>query len=178
LYNSVSYTPGDLNSVLDEVDNLISSKCCEEHSSCSLQHQTTVVEIISAVVLKYNKNDGETALSTNHIKHGRHRLYFLISILFTSMLRHGYVPDEMICSTIMPIQKNTRKYLNDSSNYRGIALNSPLCKLFEVVVLQKCKDTLQSTDMQFGYKKGVSTTDCTFVVNGIRKGFLPQIAHL
>jgi hypothetical protein len=61
------------------------------------------------------------------------------------------------------------KSLNDSSNYRAIALNSPLCKLLETVILSKAKENLRSSDMQFGYKKGVSTTNCTYVVNEIVK---------
>lgn len=172
LYNSVSYDHDEMDLIMSDIDDHITSKCCDGNL-CTMQHQTTVDEITQAVKsLKYNKNDGFSVLSTNHLKYGTHRLHVLISLLFTSMLRNGYVPEDMLCSTIMPIPKNARKSINESSNYRGIALNSPLCKLFEIVILQKCQDTLKSSDMQFGYKKGVSTTECTATVNEITQYYL------
>jgi hypothetical protein len=54
---------------------------------------------------------------------------------------------------------------------RAIVLNSPICKLFETVILSKAKENLRSSDMQFGYKKGVST-NCTYVVSEIDKMLL------
>ena len=54
--------------------------------------------------------------------------------------------------------------MNDTSNYRGIALNNPLGKVFELSVLCKHRQKLCSSDMQFGYNKGLPTSSCTFVV--------------
>ena len=48
-------------------------------------------------------------------------------------------------------------------NYRGISLNSPLSKLFELVVLDVHSDVLTTSDLQFGFKSSSSTTQCTFV---------------
>ena len=65
---------------------------------------------------------------------------------------------------IVPIPKNARKSLNDSSNYRGIALSSALGKLLDWILIDKNPHILQSCDLQFAYKKHCSTSQCTFVV--------------
>ena len=52
-----------------------------------------------------------------------------------------------------------------SSNYRGIAIASTLSKVLERVILhKKYSDFLCSSDLQFGFKPGYSTTLCTGVL--------------
>ena len=79
------------------------------------------------------------------------------------MLRHGYIPNKMLISTIIPIPKNRRKSLNDSDNYRGIALSSILGKVLDWVILLSSGDALRTSDAQFGFKPKHSTSQCTFV---------------
>jgi hypothetical protein len=90
-----------------------------------------------------------------------------LSLLFTSMIRHGFSPTPFIKSTIVPIPKNVRKSTNDSSNYRGIALNSPLCKLFEMFILCRHRDALSTADLQLGFRKGPSTISCSAIVDEV-----------
>lgn len=80
---------------------------------------------------------------------------------------HNFAPDPVVTSVIQSIPKNNRKSLSDSQNYRGIALASPLIKLFELVILDQHRDILACSDMQFGFKPGLSTTQCTFVLEDI-----------
>ncbi len=54
--------------------------------------------------------------------------------------------------------------LCDSDNYQAIALSSIVGKTFDWVILLKEKDALCSSDMQFGFKEGLSTTECTFTM--------------
>ena len=50
-------------------------------------------------------------------------------LLFNSMLVHGICPDELFKSVIIPIPKNKNKSLNNSKNYRGIALGNIVAKV-------------------------------------------------
>ena len=74
------------------------------------------------------------------------------------------------CSQVVYILGNhtysekKRKFLRESSNYRGIALNSSLSKLLEHVILVNHKEALATSWMQFGFKAKSSTTQCTFVL--------------
>ena len=79
------------------------------------------------------------------------------------MLLHAYIPVDISTSTILPIPKDRKKYLHDSSNYRGIALNSPLGKILDHILLTSYKNIFQTSDRQFGFKAKHSTVQCPFV---------------
>ena len=78
------------------------------------------------------------------------------------MFMHGYVPHNMLIYTFVPIPKNRKKFINDSDNYRGIALSSVLGKVLDWVILKRYEKALQTYDMQFGFKEKHSTAQCTF----------------
>ena len=81
--------------------------------------------------------------------------------LFSSLLAHGVVPDDMTLSTVIPIPKSKNYSQMDSSNYRGIALSSIYGKSFDLVILSRYSDCFMSSDLQFGYKTKRSTAMCT-----------------
>ena len=166
LYNSVSYAHDDMSSVIRDIESRIDTTCCS--GSCPKPHDVHPAHVANALSrLNRGKKDGGFGLSTDHIINAHDKLHVHISFLFTAMLHHGIVPIEMISSTIIPIPKNSKKSINDSKNYRGIALNSPLCKIFELIVLDVHSDILSTSDLQFGFKAKSSTTQCTFVVEEI-----------
>ena len=83
--------------------------------------------------------------------------------LFHAMLIHGYTPVDLLKSSIISIPKDRTASLTTSDNYRGISLFNAICKLLDNVILLLYGDELQSSDMQFGYKQGHSTTLCTLI---------------
>ena len=164
LYNQISYDDDEMEHLTSDLDRLIAQNDC---SCATCTHQTFVSpdEVAAAARrLNHGKKDGSGLFSTDHILHGGPELYRSISILFTCMVQTGTAPVPMLDSVVLPIPKNYRKSLNDSGNYRGIALNSPLSKLFEIHILMTHIDVLATTDMQFGFKRRSSTTQCTFVL--------------
>ncbi len=52
----------------------------------------------------------------------------------------------------------------DSNNYRAITLSSIIGKVLYRVILLKESALLGSSDLQFGFKQSVSTTQCSFVM--------------
>ena len=94
--------------------------------------------------------------------HGNRQLYVLLSILFTLYLRHGFSPNSMILGTMIPITKGKKKSLCSSSNYRAIALSSIFSKILDWIFLIKEENSLCSSELQFGFKKGLSISQCTF----------------
>ena len=68
----------------------------------------------------------------------------------------------MILGTMIPIPKDKKKSLCSSSNYRAIALSSISSKILDWIILIKEEYSLCSSELQFGFKKGLSTTQCTF----------------
>ena len=60
----------------------------------------------------------------------------------------------MIMGTMIPIPKNRKQSLCNSSNYRAIALSSIFGKILDWVILIKEESALCSPHLQFGFKKG------------------------
>ena len=63
--------------------------------------------------------------------------------------------------------KSNKQSVNDSNNYRAIALSSVIGKILDHIILMKNVNTLCSNDLQFGFKSGHSTSQCTFVLQEI-----------
>jgi len=80
------------------------------------------------------------------------------------MLIHGTSPISMVTGTMIPIPK-VKHLICTSDNFRAITLSSVLGKLFDLIVLDKEQEALCTSDLQFGFKAGVSTTQCTNVFN-------------
>ena len=81
--------------------------------------------------VKHGKDDGTEGLYSDHIIHGCHRLFTLLSLVYSSMLVHGIVPNSMMLGTMVPIPKCKRKSLSDSNNYRSISFSSICGKVFQ-----------------------------------------------
>ena len=118
-------------------------------------------------LLKHNKSDGNEGLSSNHIIYGSNLLYAKIACLCTSMIHHGYASPNLRISTIIPIVKNKKASINDSSNYRGIALSSISSKLVDIIIIKKQSKHLNSSHLQFGFKEKSSTIQCSFVAEEV-----------
>ena len=51
------------------------------------------------------------------------------------MVFHGFSPDGFNIATIQPLIKDQIKYINNSDNYRAIALSSALAKVFDWIII-------------------------------------------
>ena len=87
-----------------------------------------------------------------------------MSALFFPCISHGYLPADLIETTIVPIVKNKSGNLSGSNNYRPIALATIVSKILESVLLMKCSDYLNSCDNQFGFKFSHSTDLCIYTL--------------
>ena len=133
LYNSVSYNSEHVSLLKRDIDD----KIVHSHSECK-SHLINAQDVINMVKeLKLNKHDGNKGHYSNHITNGTHRLHCSISLLFNSMISHGFVPNDLLLSTIIPIPKNKRKSLSKSDNYRAIALSSIMGKLLDKNIVEQ-----------------------------------------
>ena len=72
----------------------------------------------------------------------------------------------------MPLYKGGFKNPESFDSYRAIAGASQLLKLFEYVILIIWGGVLSTDSMQFGFKSGLSTTQCTWLVNEVATYFM------
>ena len=165
LYNSVSYDSVEMNQLKCDIDNMIIEQCCTAGQCTHGNHGITAADVQSAVhKLKHGKKDGNSNVVSDNIIYAGHRLHVHLAILFTAMLRHGITPEGMLNGTMVPIPKGRWANLSSSDNFRAITLSSVLCKLVDVIVLNKEEKRMCTSDLQFGFKSGSSTSMCTAMI--------------
>ena len=126
---------------------------------------------VANVISKLNahKNDGSMGLSTDHFLHGGADLHMHIAFLLTSIVVHGSVPRDFLPSTVIPIPKKPNVNATQSGNYRGIALSSCFCKILDNIILAKNIDSLNTSELQFGFKRNKFNTH---VHNGTQRNII------
>ena len=95
---------------------------------------------------------------------------------------HGSVTPSVLACAFLPLLKPKKPEL-ETSFFRAIAGSLLILKQFEKTVLELWGNLLQSDGLQFGYKCGASTTQCTWLVQEVvqhymRAGSSPIIAVL
>ena len=141
----------------------------ETYSHINVNHVVNAVKMLNP-----GEGDGSKGFSSDHVIHGSHRLYVLLSLLFNAMLVHGFTPDDLLESVIISIPKDPRGAMSSSNNYRGISLCSCFCKLFDLIVINMCSDKLQTSELQFAFKKKHSTVQCTTVVKDVVANYMSR----
>ncbi len=72
--------------------------------------------------------------------------------------------------------------MDDANNYRGITLVSCMGKLFTTILNKRltrwCETNETITDAQFGFRKGRSTVDAIFVLQGLIEKVLNEKKRL
>ena len=85
----------------------------------SADYVITADEVVEAVTrLKSNKNDGGGGLSTNHFKFACVELAVRVSCLFSSILVHGTMLDDLLKCTAIPIPKGKNVNVTESSRVK------------------------------------------------------------
>lgn len=124
--------------------------------------QTTVSEVTSVVKKMENKNSsGYDDMPSKIIKDNIDILAEPLSYLFNACINQGIFPDQLKISKIIPVHKKLSK--SDVNNYRPIALPPILSKIFEKLIKVQLMTHLNTNKLlngrQFGYQKGVGTSD-------------------
>ena len=114
--------------------------------------------------LKSGKSDGTQGFSSDHLKHASDKLFVILVMLINSTLIHGYNPEQLLHCTVVSIPKDARGSKKSSDNYRGKTLVNSICKLIDLLIIEKCSEFLYTSDLQFAFKSEHSTTLCTAVL--------------
>ena len=122
----------------------------------------TVNDIVDGMAnIKHGKQDGNYGLTSDHLINSSMKFKVILAIVMTNMLVHGYNAADLLSSTVISIPKNARGDMSKSDNYRGISLCNCICKLFDIIIMQKCSRILHTSDQQFAFKANPSITLCS-----------------
>ena len=77
----------------------------------------TVKDVSKAIkLLNGNKHDSEQKLWSNHLIYGPNELSVHVSMLLSSCMVHGFMPSNLLKTTIISIVKNTQGDICNSDN--------------------------------------------------------------
>ena len=128
--------------------------------------------------LKTGKSKGPDGLYPESYIYAGYGMHILLSMLFSAVMMHGYMPNMMMHSIISPIVKDKNKDLTDFNNYRGIALATASSKIFEFVLLNRYENLLNTNANQFGFKKRSGTEECVFALKEIINYYFDYSANV
>lgn len=169
------------NGMLEESDMNLKNELYESHqhdvqSMLSLNEPITVEEVEAAIAklpnMKASGADGITAecfkaafIDTDEGK--KYTLAPIMTALLNSVFMHRDFPSQFNINTLTLVYKGKgdRKDLN---SYRGIAVGSLFCKVFEAVLYKRYNDKLEYHGLrdaaQFGFRPNHGTLDGLFVL--------------
>ena len=166
LYNSAD-TELAMGTIKERLEGLINDNSEEEVSKI-----TWKAVKIACTKMKAGKLDVAESYSSDALLHCPDLLFHLLAGVFQSSLFHGTVTPQLLSCAFLPLYKGGFKNPSVSDSYREIACGSQVLKLFEYVVLLIWGDTLDTDSLQFGFKAGVSTTQCTWLVNEVTNFYM------
>ena len=122
--------------------------------------------------LKGGKSDG-TAIVSDHLIHALPDVRRSLALLFTSILRHGYMPKPLRNCILVPISK-ANKDSSNSDNYRPISLAPTLSKALEWCILLLYPVFFSTSGLQFSFRAKMSTTLCTGTVKNVISRYMHE----
>ena len=168
LYNSIESLDKEMAELSENIKTAIKVECdCpkanERLSHC---HEINNFDISRAIAkIKSDKISDNGLVYSNNFIYGTNLLHKCLSILFTSMIYHGFAPQTFICAQIIPIPKGSKATLTCSDKYRSIAISNVIGKILDHVIIDRQSECLKTCDYQFGFKPKSSTVLCSTMVN-------------
>ena len=126
----------------------------------------------AACKMKHGKTDVTGSYSSDSILNSPDIFFDLMALVFQSWLIHGTVTPGFLSCAFLPLFKGGLKDPSSTDSYRAIAGSSLILKLFDNVVIYLWGDLLSTDSLQFGFKSGTSTTECTWLVMEVANYFI------
>ena len=128
--------------------------------------------------LKKDKSPGRDNITGEHIQYSQPKLSVMRMLMFNLMIQHGYVPEAFMDTLILPIVKDTKEDLGDSDKYRPIALTSVISKVFELVILERCRSLQDTSPHQFGFKAKHGTELSIFALKQVNEYYITNSTNV
>jgi hypothetical protein len=126
--------------------------------------------------MKSSKSDVSGGFTSDCLLHGPDILFFHLAAVFRGWMVHGTLTSSVLACAFLPLLKPLKPE-HVTSMFCAIAGSSLILKQFEKTVLELWGGLLQSDGLQFGYKRGASTTQCTWLVQEVVQHYLRSGCH-
>ena len=138
-----------------------------------------VEKVTAAVVrqacarMKSGRNDVTNSYSSDVFLHAPVALHEHLASIFRSFLVHGTMPLSILVCAFMPLLK-ARKNPAKFDSWRAVAGASQLLKLFEYCILEIWGSCIESDNLQFGFKAGTGTDQCSWLLLSTAEYFVQR----
>ena len=103
-----------------------------------------------------------------HISFAGPPVWRLLFEMYQNFYANGSVCESSKTGVILPLFKGKRAKANNKDNYRGITLFPTLCKIYEMVLLNRLENYAKQnklfSNLQFGFQEGVGCTEASFTI--------------
>ena len=103
-----------------------------------------------------------------HVKFAGPDLWILMQDLYQTFFESCVIPESLKSGIILPLFKGKEAKANNKDNYRGITLFPTLCKIYEMILLNRLDNFAAHkgffSEMQFGFQEGVGCTEASFTI--------------
>ena len=169
LFKQKFLNPNDVNNSDDDANFLELLK--REWDTKDKMHVRMSVVSLKRALSKLNHGVGHDGLHSLFLsKLSEYFLTFLANLLNFCFVR-CYIPVDMLKGNILPIVKDKKGNIANSSNYRPIMQSSCLIKIIEYHLLDICSEKASIDCRQLGFKKGVSTSDACFLLKEVMHNY-------
>ena len=160
LYNSVPTSKEELDRLRNDMT---------EEMKDSFEVVNVTLSEVNCAISKLNpgKRDGTLGTFSDHFINCSEKMKILITKMVNAMLCHGFTPTDLLEAVIVSIPKDLRGNLCADDNYRGIALCSALCKIIDLIFIEKYSDLIITSELQFAFKEEHSTNMCTTILKEV-----------
>ena len=166
LYNSAG-TQEMMDELLEKVESQMDCR-----SEVEVAKVTGKVVQQAVLRMKPGKVDVSTGYSSDSLLHGPPILFEKLAAVFRSFLVHGSITLTILACSLMPLLKSARKDPSQFDSYRAVAGASQMLKLFEYVILILWGHHLDSDSLQFGFKPGTGTDQCSWLLLSVAEYYL------
>ena len=164
-------------SIFNSVSNSKCSMLCDEFKSSETIFTKDMIISASEVhdvinSLSCGKSPGLDRISSEHLKFAGYKLSILVALFVSSVFIHGFLPQSLLVSVIVPILKDKNKRIGDKNNYRPICLSNIFCKIIELLIFNRMEPYLVTCANQFGFKRKHGTDMCVFTLKEIIRYYI------
>jgi hypothetical protein len=154
----------------DATNNKLLSSFLNEYQSYDVHELVNIdVELVEHCLkkMKTGRAAGVDGIEVEHLLNAHPIAIYILSVLFTAIIQHGYVPASFCKGIIIPIVKDRQGNLSDINNYRGITLGSNISKLFEMCLFESFKSFFVTSDLQMGFKKKLGCSNAIYTIRSL-----------
>ena len=153
------------NSISTHIQNIFQN--CFNDPTGALNRAPTYKEV-AGVCSNLKAGISGVSLDYEHVGYAGPPLWRLSFHLYQQFFENFSVSKSLKTGIILPLFKGKGAKANNKDNYRGITLFPTLCKIYEMILLNRLEksvaDSEYCSELQFGFREGVGCIEASFTI--------------